>query len=568
VRRLTSALAAALICLSASACGIGQGRVIEDRTVESNARSNSSGTLGPPMRDVPSLNTPKQLIEHYLQASAGDLPRRQTVLDSYGPAFNAAGNHTVIRLPPDSDFPSPVTNQDGTQTMQLPVEFVGVLRDDGQLVPTDRAAEVLTFTATRDDEGLLLTSAPQELLLSEQGLNNYYRARPLYFWSGPTLVQDLRYLPNMLTVEQQSQELLSWLYDQPADWLAESVKRPPLETKPSDAVTQEGEQLLVNLAKPVAQQQDFDALALQLARTLLENQNGSLRIMEQGQVRVPEYRLPAAGVVPPPKRYTVVDGTLTRLKRAGDPAAPPLALPAQLQDNIVLASVAQRESAVAVVQTTPAGQRLAVTTSPSSFVVFDQLTRPGKAIGQPVWLDSGHTLLVPVDGVVYRVEVEPQQVAVEAELPGLTGLAVAPDGHRLALVIAGRLYLGSRNDNGVISKEMRLVPTGFTSVQAAAFLDIGFSNKLIAAGSARDGVYLATMNLDGSQRSTPYSQIYQQGTIIRRLVAKAGQALYEVQGVGALEAQQGGGQTLVNSVDWAGASPRPPSALTAPSFEG
>jgi hypothetical protein len=126
-----------------------------------------------------------------------------------------------------------VNNADGTYTLKLELQHIGVLDDNGVLPASDdEGTKEVSFTVVNIGASSCSAIRHASCCCPTSGLGTYFEARPLYFYSGATLVPDLRYVSQSLSQEQKSNKLVDWLYDGAAAWLSPSVKRLPPDTRP------------------------------------------------------------------------------------------------------------------------------------------------------------------------------------------------------------------------------------------------------------------------------------------------------------------------------------------------
>jgi hypothetical protein len=564
VKRLVVFLAA-LVTLGG--CGIGSGQVIADGLAPKDGPGGVTGISGPPKRSGFKNIQPGDLVTAFLQASAAnpaDPAARELLMRTYvvGAEWRPTGELKVVHIVNPDVRQATVNNADGTYTVNLLLQHVGVLDDDGVLAASDdEGTEEVRFTVVNSGGELMLRDPPREFLLSDAGLGTYFEARPLYFYNGGTLVPDLRYVSQSLSQEQKSNKLVDWLYDGAAAWLAPSVRRLPPDTRPgvTKAVRGENGSLVIDLSASVGDA-EFRQLREQLARTLIRAPLSSLTIKVQGQVKAANYTPTFIPDRSTPARYLVADGVVHRLRTLGreSSAAP---LPAEVNKNVVAAAFSAGEGAFAVVQQDGASQRLLVGTRTPVTVNLH-----ASHVAQPYWLDhESRSLLVQADEHIYQIGVD-GKIEQDTQVPGLQAMSTFYDGRRLALVIGGKLYLVSRSESGTIAVGlMQVVRTQFDAVQGVAF---GERSQLVVSGSLAGGVRLLRMNLDGSQQILLGDAW--QGTV-SHIVAdqESGNALFEVQGRGAFEAGSSS-QSLYEGIDWSPAAgpPAEKARISAPSFEG
>src|SRR5262249_58691596 len=98
------------------------------------------------------------------------------------------------------------------------------------------------------------SAPPPNLMLGDDGLQELYSPRVIYFWDqadAAVLVPDQRYLPKLITKAKQPAEVVRWLTAGPSPWLQPALQAlPDLEVK--DASYIEQGRLVVNLSSKAA----------------------------------------------------------------------------------------------------------------------------------------------------------------------------------------------------------------------------------------------------------------------------------------------------------------------------
>ncbi|NES26849.1 hypothetical protein GCE86_30580 [Micromonospora terminaliae] len=408
---------------------------------------------------------------------------------------------TVVRLREKPEVTPP--NNQGTSVVTIKVQQVGVLRANGVLAPPEANETEYVFQLRRADPGgpgLLLTAVPNVLLVTDTALVSYYRQRTIYYWNPDQtrLVPDLRYLPTSVPTERKVTDVVKWLTGDPSDWLATGVTGLPDTTRLINNATGADGHWEVNLNMPGADERKLGLLATQLAWSLsdlngqldLKIQNQKRRTVDLEEERTAHAAYPTGDV---PARFSVYDGAIRPLAIGNEPrAAVPLA-PADNRDVIsaALAHPGDQTLAALVVTGTDRRQRLRVGFGPVPVAGFATSGRSYGAISRPTWLrslDRNHPVgLVAADGKLYRFDGAAGMTVVPLAVPGpVVAVAGSLDGHRIALVSGGALYVAAVSvDGGVVSvgQQPRPVATALTGVTAVDWL---LENYLVLAGNEPD----------------------------------------------------------------------------------
>lgn len=468
------------------------------------------------------------LITSYLAAAAGDHysdAAHEQVLNrvkSYiapgdRDGWNPGGEVNLVRWLDTV----PITLE--TDRYQVRVQQLGVLDKNGRVNPPVLKATSYTFqiSAVPGQKGLFIHSPKNDLplLLAETALRDFYDSRPIYFWDaeGDTLVPDLRYLSRALAPEQQSTRLFDLLLDGPAEWLAGAVQPVPAGSKRSSNVTTDNEgRTVVNLAAAAAANSvSLDRLASQLSWTLRPPDGLQMQIEGRptGETRTNFKQNNRAVWTAVPNRYAVVSGALRRI--ASSTALPPLPLSAKINTGVVAGAVARGERAFALVRKdgrhSDGSDRVRLHVGPSDSVRPTTLT--ARTVSQLIWLDhEAAKVLVLADGRLRQVVSGTQvsagtpavsAVSVDDAIEGhIDGVSVAPDGHRVALVAGGKLYVAPLLRGGKVMSvgPLRWVPTRLSELQGVAFTG---EERLVIVGSEGGSVRLTEVTVDGASQADP-----------------------------------------------------------------
>jgi hypothetical protein len=364
------------------------------------------------------------------------------------------------------------------------------------------------------------------LLLSTEALEKYYQRRMIYFWSNDktTLVPDLRYLSRTISRELQPTEIVNWLTGDPGPLLDGAVASLPKGAAQIGRVPAASDgRLRVNLNAAALSPEDptGEALGKQLMWSLRPNLGQSLELrIDQQTVGT----FGGAGYLASnsayrasdlPERFCVYAGQVRRLTRSANPTLPVPVVTSEVNRNVFSAALAvsgQRTYA-ALVAKEGGEQVLRIGSAPNGKPgTFKQVALPGP-VGQPVWavdpdgaVSDSAVGLVPAGGTLFSFTadaVDPRPV----EWPGGPGpvsvVAVAPDGHRVAVVAGGRLYLSvlTANGNGMQlsspsqgSQEIRTLMRNLSAV------DWSSEGALVVAGTlpATGRVAISEVSIDGT----------------------------------------------------------------------
>ena len=519
-RLLAVLLGGVLLTTGLTGCGIpDNSRVqVDGRGPAAESGSLNGGAVEPPARTA--SKDPKEFILNYLSAAAGEreqaydrareflAPEAQSLLRE-----RQSGEITVVRLRETPEATPP--NNEGTSQVTVKVQQVGVLQADGSLAPPVASETVYSFRlrhatsgSDADDPDLYITELPNVLLLSDQALLTYYYPRTIYFWNSDQtrLVPDRRYLPSAVPGERRVTEVVRWLAGGPSDWLAPGVTRLPEGTRPINNAIGSNGHWEVNLTMPGANNGRLARLATQLAWSLPEL-TGQLELKIQNQSRLTvdlqQERLnkPAYPVNVSPERFAVYDGAIHPLSFPDEAKG---AVPVAPNENRGIVSAALSRSgdailAALVVTGSDRRQRLKVGSGPGPVTLFNGSVRWFTSVGRPVWLrslDPQHPFgLVVGDGHLYSFDGRAVMDMVSLGVPGrVTAVAASLDGHRIALIIGGVLYVAAVNlDGGVVSVgQPRRLVTRLTDISA---VDWSGEDRLIFAGSeGRPAIYQTSVD--------------------------------------------------------------------------
>lgn len=486
--------------------------------------TGSGGTQTPASR-LDERNNTESFVENFLQAPAVEAERAvEQVREFVAPVHrddirvpNPEVVLTVVRL---RERPQITRAEAGIEEVALTVQQVGLLRPNGALEPLPAQEPEFTEYTFRvgsvvGEQGKFIFDPPSVLLLSEDALKSFYLQRTIYFWdtSQRAMVPDLRYLPAAVPVERRRTVLLEALISGPSSWLASAVQALPSGLRSGGNVPDTGDQLKVTLvadAAALTDERQLDRLAAQLMWSLGQgNFSNDLELTIQGQnpkvFRGADLRAMNASqaLAETPERFAVYQGRVHRLSSSARSGEPVPVLTDEVNRDVVAAGFTRAGGGTyaALVVRTGDGQRLVTGAATGAGTSFDTSTRAFGAIGRPVWLKApGDVGLVVADGGLYSFRVGTGAVE-PVTIPGVDGavqsVGVAPDGHRIALVVGGQLYVAALGrDDKVEVLPPRAVPTSLSEITQ---VDWVAETLVVVAGTNPDGrVTLYDVTVDGA----------------------------------------------------------------------
>ncbi|WP_372495147.1 LpqB family beta-propeller domain-containing protein [Micromonospora phytophila] len=558
---LVGVLGGALLLGGVAGCGIPENSEVRvDGPGPAAEGGSTSGSRGvPPTRT--SSGSREEFVQNFLSAAAGEPGKAyERVRNFIDPAYrgrlqekqNSEIALTVVRL---TEAPVIIPGPE-TTSVTLNVQHVGQLRADGVLAPPEISTPKYQFELRspagqegKPDAGLFVAEPPNVLLLSVEALDAYYQSRTVYFWNADRtrLVPDQRYLPLAVPDERRVSEVVRWLTDGPSAWLDNAVSGLPGNTRLINNATRTDGRWEVNLEMPDDKVQ-LEQLGAQLAWSLTDLDGQlELKIRNQSRTVIPDLEAhraarPIHQITQSPQRFCVYEGTVHPLEYAGEPVGP-VPVVAKANKDVVSAgfSRAGEEILAALVVTGPGRrQHLSVGTGVDPVTIFTR--SPGRGYGamsRPVWLRSADARqpvgLVVADGNLYRFDARAQLAPVALGVPApVTAVAASLDGHRLAVIAGGSLYVValSPDGGGVTPGPARRLATSLTNLSA---VDWYGENSLILAGSVgRPAVY--EMSVDGARETRLDENIGARVTHLAAYpasppVAPLGVAMFEANGV-------------------------------------
>ncbi|MFI6262068.1 LpqB family beta-propeller domain-containing protein [Micromonospora sp. NPDC051006] len=510
-RFMAGALCGALAVAAFTGCGIPERsdvQIDERREPAAEPGSVNGRPSEPPSRASSGADAAK-FVANFLAAAAGEPDRayyrvKQFIApEAKGKLQEKQGSEVALTVVRPVDRPVFTGNSDGTTTVRIVVQQLGLLRTDGVLVPpvsTETQYEFKLRSASPagpgdDGGGLFLLDPPNVLLLSDTALRDYYQGESIYFWNTARtqLVPDQRYLPLAVPAERRLNEVVKWLVGGPSDWLRPGVVGLPDRTEMINNATGGNGRWEVNLDMSSDDRARVDQLVTQLAWSLPEldgqlelkirNNPAATADLAERRRSDPLYPLRQG-----PQRFGVYEGSVRPLDFTGESSGPVPVKPEENR-NVVSAGFARagEEVLAALVVKASGRQRLSIGAGANPVTLFAKSTDHG-AFGRPVWLRAADPQqpqgLVVADGKLYRFNLSGQLTQVVLNLPAgeVTAVAASLDGQRIALIAGGALYVAAVNlDGGAVAVgPPRRVVTSLTGLSA---VDWGGEDRLFVAGS-------------------------------------------------------------------------------------
>ncbi|GAB1645201.1 LpqB family beta-propeller domain-containing protein [Krasilnikovia sp. MM14-A1259] len=486
----------------------------------------SSGNDVPPTRNDRDATLDKSLfVQYYLQAAAGVFDDatnrvRQFLSPAAAITFKPSPDIHVVR-----QIEKPLVNP-GSDDVTVKVQQIGILGRNGILEPTPNEPVVEHHLVVGDvpgRSGLFVQKAPPQLMLSDEALTNYYIQRTIYFWNTEHsgLVPDVRYMPLSVPSEQQPTEILKWLSAGPAPWLTDAVDALPEGTAAIGnvpAVSNDKLQItLSDQAVPPDDQRAVDRLRRQLMWSLRPNLPRvlELRIGHGDPIDYTgtdyltsnfAYRLADR-----PQRFVVYDGRIRRLSGSSAATEPLPVLTGADNRNVRGAAMSRSDTEdYAAVVVGEAGKEPTLKVGVSrtdAQVPLRRVALPGQ-LGHPSWAvtpadeHAERFGLIPAGGALYAFGSgggTARRVDASVDSGPVTAVSVAPDGHRVAFLAGGRLYLtvfATGGDAPQLSAP-RQIRTPMREVTAVDWSSEGW---LVVAGVRADTrrVAIVDVSIDGA----------------------------------------------------------------------
>jgi lipoprotein LpqB-like beta-propeller protein/sporulation and spore germination protein len=507
-RRVRGAVLLVVLSFALAACGVPDSgpAVVVSKAPLVGSDNGTDDTRQDTIPPDPSLATsPDDLVQLFLSAAGADPDRIKANVAPFFTADQRAGwrpdsaGITLVRVTEISSSADKDGAADKASEVNVRVtgEQAGTLTGDGsvQPVPDGRPTgydQVFHVQKVAGESQWRIANPPAETLLSTDAMSSDYDEALVYFATPDHrhLVPDLRYLPKSMLPAKRRTVLVDWLLDGPSTWLGQAaVNEIPDGTKLRGNVVLEGNTVVVNLTSDADEAGHRALMAAQLAWTLRLR----LKILIEGQ----PMRLPGVSsatydwqtwknydlntIADDSGGYYVTDGGIVPV-RSGEMLPDVLAEAGDsINSRVQSAALSIDSRAAAVVRTGSDGK-------PQLWIGHDSAERfdmpvfvhttglHAGPIGEPSFVATAGTAVVPVDGKLAAVFTDGSVTSVgfaEQTMTGITAAAVAPDGCRIAFVADGRVYvaalsLDSRTHVLTIGRP-RPVATGFTSLTDLAW---------------------------------------------------------------------------------------------------
>lgn len=475
-----------------------------------------------------------QFVRNYLEAAAGDFDGatervKQFLSPDLTDAFKPTTGIKVLRL-----IEEPLI-EPGNDTVRLSAQDVGTLRADGVLLPGfgQTVPYDLTVGEVEGQQGLFVTKTEPVLLLSNEALEEFYEQRTIYFWNSDHtgLVPDLRYMPLSVPREQEPNEVIDWLITGPSPLLADVVDGLRDGTKAIGNVPAiSNDTLQISLSGEAVKPEDpgaLDRLQKQLRWSLRSNLPAALELTVEHQFERKKYTgadyltsNPAYRQIADAERFAVYNGQIRRLARSYNPVLPvPVVAPEANKGvrSAALSTSGTRSWAALVVNEARGRQALQVgAADPGERATLRRIALPGP-VSRPAWAkslggeDARTTGLVSAAGKLYWFSAEGAtsgEVAWPSGPRGITAVAVAPDGHRVAVLARGTLYVAAlnRTEDGARLTAARAIKTQLTALTA---VDWSSEGMLVVAGKrpASNRVAIMEVSVDGATQTDRLSDL-------------------------------------------------------------
>jgi hypothetical protein len=541
-RRLAVAVLAAGLTAAVTMAGCGvpgnSGPVVVGAAPKAGTESEAS-TEQPPAPE--GASSAADLVDRFLQAAAwGNDPDASDEAETRVRRFltPAALPAWARGTEPGLTIVHPVwsgqsVGRTGKVTMSL--QPIGILNSQGTIDPVVAEPQPVEFTVQPSTDGQQLridgplpslrangsTVQLPRMLLSDEHLDTWYEPRPIYFWSRSqrenVLVPDLRYLAKSVPLASRPFVILNWLRGGPSRWLLPVADPVPGEIVSKDKPVLTPSTLTVNLSAnadgvlPIA----LARYVAQLRWSLYVYPNSAnVQLQVEGQTRQVDgssgngylaYNPAAASATDTePEEYCVVDG---RVRQIGSDNPLPPVLAGSTNTDVLSAAMPRAKPSQAAALVKRHGASGPVQLFIGQYDKKLQAPRYGNAVliaarmSRPQWLASpSPRVFVVADGRLRQfVAGQQQEPSVEAAPGPITAFAVAPDGHRIAMIVGDRVLvatLGFDDDgNRATVGPPQAVRTGLVASTGVGW---GHEERLVVAGRDANGPALAEVTVDGA----------------------------------------------------------------------
>ncbi|MEV6928849.1 LpqB family beta-propeller domain-containing protein [Dactylosporangium sp. NPDC051485] len=391
----------------------------------------------------------------------------------------------------------------GAYVVEAKITPIGTLNGrgefDAQQKPDPFTARFVVESTVSGD--FRLREAPSELLMTESGFKDWYEWQPIYFWeangSSAKLVPDMRYMPTTFSAVKQVIEVMRWLKLGAGPWLGGVVKGLPdnVESKDSPVVDSASQTVKVNLSGKAAGVDDLSRsrLARQIRWSLREHPRVQLTIEGQtvpadSEAGFTDDNVAYTQATTPlsadkPEKFCVVNGSARAvvIPQAGET---PLFAPGGANAQVVSAAINRQLNRAALVRQVSKTEQSLVVGEIGSVAgppVYRETNLQRVAhLSRPVWINYPSQRLLVSDGEQLWAGTDVNSTTLEKVFQGgvatpqaITAFAVAPEGHRIALIAGGNLMVASlqlTNDNKLSMGPLRPITTTLGDTQGVAWL--------------------------------------------------------------------------------------------------
>jgi hypothetical protein len=442
---------AALVATGGLVVGVLAGCGIPDRTdvkVDRAGPVSGADQAADPERlppDRKEAGNVKDFVANFLMAAAGEL-------DPGGKTDQRIRDYVSGEPPPITSVSlvevKRIDVRPNNEDVDLTVRHIGILDEQGRIKePEETTSQYQLRVKAEPDGSWRVTKFPPETLLNFEALTTYYTERTVYFWNGDrtALVPDLRWMPGEVPTSRVPTELLEMIEQGPSQWLA-NAQRLPNDSKLLTNAPIDNDLLTMNWSPGVGNDTS-DLLAQQVAWTM-RGSNVSVRWLQlkiNGQAKqkqdvnalLERTRYPVGSEA---HAYAILDGKASALTV---PGGSPMPVPLTAAANQKLRSAAfnhvDGHTNAAIVNQK---DELRVGSAVGADVVADLALVAGvKPVSSPVWLPNTQIGLVAAEGGLYLFNADHTARKVALAPAGITQVAVAPDGQRLALLASGKVYV-------------------------------------------------------------------------------------------------------------------------------
>jgi hypothetical protein len=587
--RRTAAVLALVALLAVGGCGV-------PGSSKPTAVSEAPGLAGsgnqPDSVALPSpagVNSPSVLVERFLQSGAAAdwdparlKERRIPDAVEYAKQFLAPALRQTWRPDQDVLVVDPLIKP-GLTSVEVDLRPVGVLDETGSLDPLPPQGVALpssfvfqTELAGPTGDDLLLTSAPNFLMLSLTGLEALFEVRPVYFWdkAKPYLVPDRRYVSKGISDEKRVKAIIDQLVAGPSDFLR-GVVAPPLVEATTDNPLLDDNRVTVNFATPplgANPAEDVRRLASQIrwsvhrpsGQVAVEVQfDGRTQLVDDGEEYLRDNpALPRQGrsTLDDDRLLAVLDGKVLPVFAN---TATPRVLDAAENAGVVTAAVNRANGTAALVRPGAGGMLELWVRGPDTEFRRADLP-PIAAMSRPSYVaGTNGRLLIVAGGALYSIAPDGTRGDVRSSPNAVTAVSVAPDGARVALVTNGQLVVAPLDTTGgtmTIGTTQPLYLGGLTDVRGIGWL---FEHRLVVATAGPQESKLTDVAIDNGflDDLTPTNLGAAQ---LSQVSAVPGNPIDGVRGSVVVETTDRGNRQAFYTYDELTPIPLPPSATPSP----